>query len=44
MAKIELARGKDAKIKHMAEKLIADQTKEIANLDKWMEQHGAMKK
>ena len=44
MAKIELARGKDPKIKRMAEKMIADQTKEIEALDKWIGLHGAMKK
>lgn len=44
MAKLELARGKDNMMKQMAQKMIADQTKEIAKLDKWMGQHGALKK
>ncbi|UUZ51885.1 DUF305 domain-containing protein [Massilia sp. B-10] len=44
MAKLELARGKDNVMKQMAKKMIADQSKEIAKLDKWMGQHGAMKK
>ncbi|WP_426212116.1 DUF305 domain-containing protein [Massilia sp. TWP1-3-3] len=44
MAKLELAHGKDKQIKQMAQKMIADQTKEIARLDKWMAQHMDMKK
>lgn len=44
MAKVEMARGKDKQIKQMAAKMIADQTKEIAKLDKWMAQHTGMKK
>lgn len=44
MAKVEMARGKDKQIKQMASKMIDDQTKEIAKLDKWMAQHGGMKK
>ena len=44
MAKLEVAHGKDKQIKQMAQKMIADQTKEIAKLDKWMAQHMDMKK
>ena len=44
MAKVEMARGKDKQIKEMASKMITDQTKEIAKLDKWMAQHAGMKK
>ena len=44
MAKIELANGKDQQIKKMAQKMIADQTKEITMLDKWMAQHMDMTK
>ena len=44
MAKIELARGKDKEAKQMAQKMITDQTKEIAKLDKWMAHHTGMKK
>lgn len=44
MAKVELARGKDKMVKRMAEKMIVDQTKEIAKLDKWMAKHAEMKK
>lgn len=44
MAKVEIARGKDKQIKQMAAKMIADQTKEIAKLDKWMAKHAGMKK
>lgn len=43
MAKVELARGKDKQIKQMAQKMIAEQTKEIAKLDKWMAQHAGMR-
>ena len=44
MAKIELARGTDKQLKQMAQKMVAEQTKEIAKLDKWMAQHTNMKK
>ncbi|MCU6435294.1 DUF305 domain-containing protein [Undibacterium sp. Jales W-56] len=36
MAKMELARGKDKQLKQMAQKMVTEQTKEIAKLDKWM--------
>ncbi|PWF48448.1 DUF305 domain-containing protein [Massilia glaciei] len=44
MAKVELARGKNKQLKQMAGKMIADQTKEISKLNKWMAQHSAIKK
>ena len=44
MAKVELGHGKDKQIRQMAQKMIAEQTKEIARLDKWMAQHAGMKK
>ena len=44
MAKIELAQGTDKQMKQMAQKMVTEQTKEIAKLDKWMAQHGNMKK
>ena len=37
MAKIELQYGKDQKLKQMAEKIIGDQQKEIAELKEWLE-------
>jgi uncharacterized protein (DUF305 family) len=40
MAKIELKSGKDPELRKMAQKMINDQTKEIAKLDKWMEKKG----
>lgn len=36
MAKAEIAHGKSAEMKAMAEKIIKDQTKEIAKLDAWL--------
>jgi uncharacterized protein (DUF305 family) len=44
MAKMELAQGTDKQMKQMAQKMVTEQTKEIAKLDKWMAQHGNMKK
>jgi uncharacterized protein (DUF305 family) len=44
MAKIELARGKDPKMRQMAEKVIADHSREIAKLDHWMAQRSVMKR
>ncbi|MCU6435261.1 DUF305 domain-containing protein [Undibacterium sp. Jales W-56] len=44
MAKMELARGTDKQLKQMAQKMVTEQTKEIATLDKWMAQHSNMKK
>ncbi len=39
MAKIELQYGKDAKLRAMAEKMIKDQEKEIADLKAWQKAH-----
>ena len=36
MSKSELAKGKSAELKKLAEKMINDQTKEIAELEKWL--------
>lgn len=36
MAKVELEHGKSAELKSMARKMIDDQQKEIAQLDKWL--------
>jgi hypothetical protein len=36
MAKTEVASGKNAELRKIAQKVIIDQTKEIAQLDKWM--------
>lgn len=43
MAQQELKSGKNAEMKAMAKKIVADQTKEIAKLDKWMAGHKPMK-
>ena len=37
MAKAEVAHGKSPEMKAMAEKIIIDQTKEIAQLDEWLQ-------
>ncbi|WP_085557599.1 CopM family metallochaperone [Azospirillum agricola] len=39
MARIELEQGKDAELKKMARKVVEDQTKEIKQLDKWLDRH-----
>jgi len=39
MARAELKNGKDPEMKKMANKVIADQTKEIKKLDDWMAKH-----
>ena len=39
MAKVEAQQGKSAELKAMAQKIIKDQEKEIAQLDKWLSQH-----
>ena len=39
MAKIEQAEGKSPEMKEMAQKIISAQTKEIAELDKWLSKH-----
>jgi uncharacterized protein (DUF305 family) len=40
MAKLELQYGKDAQLRAMAEKIIAAQEAEIAELKKWQQDHG----
>ena len=44
MARAELKNGKDAQMKEMARKVIADQTKEIKKLDNWLAKHDALRK
>jgi len=39
MAKIEAQKGKSAEMKSLATKIIADQQKEIRQLDKWLAKH-----
>jgi uncharacterized protein (DUF305 family) len=39
MAKIELEHGKDPELKKMAEKMIADQEKEISSMKAWLAKH-----
>lgn len=39
MAKAQLAHGKSSEMKAMAEKMIKDQTKEIAQLDAWLQKN-----
>lgn len=39
MAKVELQHGKSPELKAMAQKIIKDQQKEIAELDKWLAKH-----
>jgi uncharacterized protein (DUF305 family) len=40
MAKVELQYGKDPQLRAMAEKIIAAQEAEIAELQKWQQEHG----
>ena len=40
MAKIELQYGKDPEVRKMAEKIIADQEKEIAEMKAWLAKSG----
>ncbi len=40
MARIELESGKDLQLRQMAQKIIADQEREIAELKDWIAQHG----
>jgi uncharacterized protein (DUF305 family) len=40
MAKVELKYGKDAQMRKMAQKIIADQQKEIAQMKSWMKAKG----
>ena len=39
MAKVELEHGMDPGLKAMAEKIIADQEREIAELNDWLSKH-----
>lgn len=39
MAKVELEHGKSPELKAMASKMIQDQSKEIEQLDKWLQQN-----
>lgn len=39
MAKMELAHGKSAEMKKMADKIIKSQQKEIADFDKWLQKN-----
>ncbi len=39
MAKVELKHGKDPAIRAMAEKIIADQEKEIAQMQDWLKKN-----
>jgi uncharacterized protein (DUF305 family) len=39
MAKSQLANGKSPELKAMAQKIVDDQTKEIAQLDAWLAKH-----
>ncbi|GEO42777.1 hypothetical protein SAE02_69250 [Skermanella aerolata] len=39
MAKVEIQYGKDPEMKKMAEKVVADQSKEIKELSTWLERH-----
>jgi len=41
MAKVEIQYGKDPAMKKMAEKVVADQSKEIKQLDTWLDRHPA---
>lgn len=40
MAQMELQRGKDPKMREMAQKIIDTQKKEIGEFDRWMGEHG----
>ena len=39
MAKVEMQSGTSAQLKAMAQKMIDDQSKEIGELDAWLQQH-----
>jgi uncharacterized protein (DUF305 family) len=41
MARVELEHGKDPELKSFAQKVIEDQSREIKQLDEWLEQHPA---
>jgi uncharacterized protein (DUF305 family) len=40
MAKAQLEHGKDAELKKMAQKIVADQNKEIGEMKEWQLKHG----
>lgn len=40
MAQMQLQNGKDPQMRELAQKIIADQKKEIAQFDKYLEKHG----
>jgi len=39
MARVELEHGKDPELKSLAQKMIEDQSREIKQLDEWLEKH-----
>jgi uncharacterized protein (DUF305 family) len=39
MAKVELAHGKDAELRKMAQKIVDDQEKEIAQMQEWLKKN-----
>jgi uncharacterized protein (DUF305 family) len=41
MARVELEHGKDPEMKSLAQKVIEDQSREIKQLDEWLEQHSS---
>lgn len=43
MAKVEIQYGKNPEMKKMAEKVVADQSKEIKQLDTWLGRHPAQR-
>ncbi len=40
MAEVQLANGKDAETRALASKIIADQKREVAQIDAWLQQRG----
>jgi uncharacterized protein (DUF305 family) len=40
MAKVELAHGKDAKLRKLAEDIVKAQEAEIADMQAWLKSHG----
>lgn len=40
MAEAQLANGQDAATKALAQKIISDQKKEVAQIDAWLQQRG----
>ena len=43
MAQLEVAQGTDAELRKMAQKMIAEQQREIQQFNDWLKQHGASK-